>query len=114
MKILGIDCGVKNLAYCVYNSETKTIEKWEVADISPEKTTQSSYIPDICIQYLEKNQDLLECDKVIIEKQPPRNGKMRVLEAVLYCYFILQGKKNEGALMSSVETYSAKHKLGGM
>ena len=114
MKILGIDCGVKNLAYCVYNSETKTIEKWEVADISPEKTTQSSYIPDICIQYLEKNKDLLECDKVIIEKQQPRNGKMRVLEAVLYCYFTLQGKKNESVVMSSVETYSAKHKLGGM
>ena len=110
MKLLGIDCGVKNLAYCIYDTETKTIEKWDVIDVS-EKLT---YIPDMCITYLEKHTDLLDCDKVLIEKQPPRNGKMRVMEASLYCYFTLRGKIDESKQITSVETYSAKHKLGGM
>jgi hypothetical protein len=106
MKILAIDCGVKNLAFCLYNTETEQIEKWIVEDISDPKLPTGGYIPDICIDYLEKHKELLECDCVIIEKQPPRNAKMRVMEAVLYSYFKLSGNK--------VETYSAKHKLSGI
>lgn len=111
MKILGIDCGTKNLAYCIYNSDDKIIEKWEVIDITNLKCT---YIPQICIDYLENNKHLLECDKVIIEKQPPRNAKMRVMEASLYSYFILYGKLSNLSSIQNVETYSAKYKLGGM
>jgi hypothetical protein len=110
MRILGIDCGFKNLAYCLYDSELKAIHTWEVVDISE----KSSYIPEKCIEYFDKHLNLLECDRVIIEKQPPRNGKMRVMEAALYCYFILRGKLDESKPISRVETYSAKHKLGGM
>jgi hypothetical protein len=111
MRILGIDCGVKNLAYCLYNSETKLIELWEVIDISDNSCI---YIPQQCINYLEKNKRLLNCERVIIEKQPPRNGKMRVMEASLYSYFMLCGKLDDSYPITSVETYSAKHKLGGM
>jgi hypothetical protein len=112
MKILGIDCGVKNLAYCIYDTETKIIEKWDVIDVSEKASL--TYIPDMCITYLDKHKDLLDCDKVLIEKQPPRNGKMRVMEASLYCYFTLRGTIDENKQITSVETYSAKHKLGGM
>jgi len=111
-QILGIDCGVKNLAYCLYNTETKNIQRWDVIDVS--ENASIPYIPDMSINYLDKHTYLLECDKVLIEKQPPRNGKMRVMEASLYCYFTLRGKLDENKQISCVETYSAKHKLGGM
>ena len=114
MRILGIDCGIKNLAYCLYNTDTKEIEKWNVIDISTNTNANLTYIPDMCINYLDEHTYLLDCDKVLIEKQPPRNGKMRVMEAALYCYFTLRGKLDENKQLSSVETYSAKHKLGGM
>ena len=112
--MLGIDCGIKNLAYCLYNTETKEIEKWNVIDLSTNAIVNLTYIPDMCINYLDEHTDLLDCDKVLIEKQPPRNGKMRVMEAALYCYFTLRGKLDENKQVSTVETYSAKHKLGGM
>jgi hypothetical protein len=114
MRLLGIDCGVKNLAYCLYNTDTNTIEKWDVIDVSTNAHVNLTYIPDMCINYMDKHLYLLDCDKVLIEKQPPRNGKMRVMEAALYCYFTLRGKLDESKEISSVETYSAKHKLGGM
>jgi flavodoxin len=117
MKLLGIDCGFKNLAYCLYDTDTKMIEIWEVIDISNYlESNKCTYIPEICIQYLDQHKELLNCTKVIIEKQPPRNAKMRVMEAALFSYFYIRGKLEENTIstIENVETYSAKHKLSGI
>lgn len=116
MKILSIDCGIKNLAYCLYNTESKEIEEWNVVNIAPypesDKSPEHSYIPELCITFFETNKHLLECDTVIIEKQPPRNAKMRVTEGSIYTYFVLRGRLD--GIIGKVETYSPKHKLKGV
>ena len=113
MKLLAIDCGIKNLAYCLYDITSKSIEIWEVIDIGSNNQT-CTYIPQLCIDYLENNKQLLECNKVIIERQPPRNSKMRVLEGSLYSYFTLRGKLEDSSTITEVETFSPLYKLAGM
>ena len=49
MKIISIDVGIKNLAYCLidYNGEIYTILEWDVIDLCNNK-------PITCTQHLKK------------------------------------------------------------
>ena len=46
---------------------------------------------------------MLECDTVLIEKQPDKNRKMKSVEDFLHAYFVFSGKK--------VIIYDARHKI---
>lgn len=93
---ISIDVGTKNLAFCVVVDDV--INKWEVITLP---TTLPAVIK--CLDNVFTGTP----DMVIIEKQPSRNIKMRVMEQVLAMYFLMRG-------VSKVEHYSPKHKLGSI
>ena len=77
MIILSFDIGIKNLAYCMLDSETKCILDWNVLDCSGENETLR------VIQEIDSLEYLLEADIVLLEKQPSFNPKMRNISTAL-------------------------------
>ena len=109
MKILSFDVGIKNLAYCIYDSSLNDILFWNIIDIT------SSRIDNACahmVNLLDTYSELLDNDIVLIEKQPSKNNKMRIIEGLLNAYFVIKGLTNKDSTISKVLVYSAKHKLG--
>ena len=110
MKILSFDVGSKNLAYTVIDSnESIKILNWNIIDISVTKRENE------CVQLVNKLDEIpsiLLSDVVLIEKQPSKNNKMRIIEGLLNAYFVIKGVTNEYSSISKVIVYSAKHKLG--
>jgi len=107
MKYLSIDVGIKNLGICIVDS-LGTILFWQIITLSQQPKE------DICSCLFRSldNFDLLNADIVLIEKQPSRNNKMRIIEAFLHSYFIIKGKCNDQSPIKNSIIYSAKHKLG--
>lgn len=107
MSILSFDVGIKNLAFCILKDTV--IQNWNVSEIKY-KTNQN--LCDVIVAHLDTFPDMLECNTVLIEKQPSRNNKMRIIEALLNAYFIIKGSSSESSLIKKVLVYSAKYKLG--
>lgn len=97
MKLVSIDVGTKNLAYCVMDNGNVT--DWNVGQIPCCPTN----IPKV-VEYL-KSVFPHDLDVAVIEKQPARNVKMRMMETMLSTFFVM----NE---IPKVVNYSSKHKLG--
>jgi len=107
MRIASFDVGIKNLAFCI--TEEEKICLWEIKDITPERGE------DTCtsiVKLLDSIPELLDVDVIVIEKQPSRNNKMRIVEALLYSYFIIKGVSQTEIRVRKAVVYSAKHKLG--
>ena len=102
MSILSFDVGTKNLAYCRVEKDTNEICDWNVCSIPYAGTN----IPKM-VEFLKRTFELSNITTVLVEKQPARNPKMRVIENVLVTYFATMGVPN-------VMSYSAKHKLGNV
>ena len=64
------------------------------------------------VNILDNYKTLLDCDKVLIEKQPSKNNKMRITEGLLNAYYVIRGITNDESTIKDVIVYSAKHKLG--
>lgn len=100
MKVLSIDVGIKNLGMCIFDSDNERILYWDVREIT------SGYVQ--CRHVKKFFDDLLEIhsvDEVIIEKQPNRNVRMRVIETMIHMYMTMKNMKSIA--------YSSKHKLFG-
>ena len=97
MKLVSIDVGTKNLAYCVM--ENGNVIDWNVDQIPCCPTN----IPKV-VDYL-KTVFPNDLDNAVIEKQPARNVKMRMMETVLTTFFVMNN-------VPKVVNYSSKHKLG--
>lgn len=104
MIILSFDIGIKNLAYCLIDSEDKTILDWNVIDCSGGNEVLKA------IEELDSINYLLEADIVLLEKQPSFNPKMRTISTALYVYFILR-IQHEQNRMVKIMFYAAKYKL---
>ena len=99
---ISFDIGIKNLAFVILNDDL-SIENWDVVSIDRMTTAQ----------IIKKFKTLFDNDRinastirnVILEKQPSRNVKMRVVENTLDVFFTMMN-------VSRVVHYSAKHKLG--
>ena len=109
MKIVSFDVGIKNLAYCIFDTETMKIKDWNIVDITTnKKNNECSQVVSVLDQY----NNLLDSNLVLIEKQPSKNNKMRIIEALLNAYFVIKGINDKDSSISNVKVYSAKHKLG--
>lgn len=109
MKILSFDVGIKNLAYCIFDSQSQKIQNWNIIDITAKKNDNACAH---MVNLLDKYPELLQCDLVLIEKQPSRNNKMRIVEGLLNAYFVIKGITSKESDITQVIVYSAKHKLG--
>jgi len=104
MIILSFDVGIKNLAYCQLDSETKEILDWNVIDCSSDNQILK------LISELDSIPNLIETDLILIEKQPSFNPKMRIISTAIYVYFTLR-INHELNKKIKIIYYSAKHKL---
>ena len=125
VKILSFDVGIKNLAYCIFESDTSKIINWGILDLNGEgfsgkvpsgNATIAKAANDIHIQLikqLDNSSFMLETDYVVIEKQPSFNPKMRIIGGCLQSYFYIRGivDRVEQRPIKGIEFFSPKHKL---
>ena len=104
MIVLSFDIGIKNLAYCMLDSESKCILDWNVLDCSGENETLR------VIQEIDSLEYLTEADIILLEKKPSFNPKMRNISTALYVYFILR-IQYELSKNCKIIFYPAKYKL---
>ena len=93
MIILSFDVGIKNLAYCQIDSCTSDILDWNVIDCS---VSRNGNVIVKLIEELESIPNLLESDKILIEKQPSFNPQMRIISTAIYVYFTLRLNYEKG------------------
>lgn len=103
MIITSIDVGIKNLAYCVYDSETRQLPAWEVFSLG---RTDDTLCPRVAQALNDRWESFAPAGTVVIERQMGSNRKMKIMEAYLHMYFVARGK--------NVVIFSATHKLEGV
>lgn len=96
-KFVSIDVGTKNLAYCIM--ENGNIIDWNVGQIPCCPTNITKVVDYLKLTFPD------DLDAAVIEKQPARNVKMRMMETVLTTFFVMKN-------IPKVVNYSSKHKLG--
>ena len=88
--VLSFDVGVKNLAYCLLDSNQKII-RWNIVDIS-----HSSY-QGRCSKLISEldniNLDIEEPITVIIERQMSKNRTMMIISGQILMYYTLKKKE---------------------
>jgi hypothetical protein len=100
MIILSIDVGIKNLAMCLIDSQTKKIQAWEVSGVPPKSS--SGLFPSLK-KHLDARPFILTSDTVIIEKQPEKNHTIKSVEHFLHTYFLCHDQ--------TVVIWDARHKI---
>ena len=128
MRVLSFDCGVVNLAWCVYDcsGDKHEILDWQVIDLS-QLDSGKNPVCEVLINFLDQksisewlqtvhspNPD--RCH-IVVEKQPFRNSAAKSIEACLYNYFVIRGRVDAERLgqrvVDRVCIFSATHKLAG-
>ena len=100
--ILSIDVGIKNLAMCMLDENTKVIHHWDVSGVPPEH--QDGLFKSLN-HHLNEKPWVLEATTILIEKQPDKNKKMKTVENFLQAYFIIKCPTAETII------YDARHKV---
>ena len=100
--LLSIDVGIKNLAMCQINEETKEIVQWDVSGVPPEH--EDGLYPSLR-KHLDAKPWVLDSKIVLIEKQPGQNKKMKTVENFLHAYFVIKTPLAETII------YDARHKV---
>ena len=90
--ILSIDVGIRNLAMCQFNETSNLVVNWDVSGIPPEHK-DGVYVS--LRKHLDERAWILESDIILIEKQPDRNKKMKMVEHFLHAYFVIKAPKSE-------------------
>ena len=89
MNVLSIDVGIKNLAMCLMNSQTRQIQQWDVSGVPPQHADGLFKALKV---HLRGKQWTLDAHTVLIEKQPDRNKTMKGVEHFLHTYFLCHDK----------------------
>ena len=100
--ILSIDVGIRNLAMCQFNETSNLVVNWDVSGIPPEHK-DGVYVS--LRKHLDERPWILESDIILIEKQPDRNKKMKMVEHFLHAYFVIKAPKSETII------YDARFKI---
>ena len=100
--ILSIDVGIRNLAMCQFNETSNLVTEWDVSGVPPEHK-DGIYVS--LRKHLDERPWVLESDIILIEKQPDRNKKMKMVEHFLHAYFVIKAPKSETII------YDAKFKI---
>jgi hypothetical protein len=100
--ILSIDVGIRNLAMCQFNETSNLVTEWDVSGVPPEHR-DGIYVS--LRKHLDERPWVLESDIILIEKQPDRNKKMKMVEHFLHAYFVIKAPKSETII------YDAKFKI---
>ena len=100
--ILSIDVGIRNLAMCQFNETSNLVVNWDVSGIPPEHK-DGVYVS--LRKHLDERPWVLESDIILIEKQPDRNKKMKMVEHFLHAYFVIKAPKSETII------YDARFKI---
>ena len=75
--ILSIDVGIRNLAMCMLDETSNLIVHWDVSGVPPEhKDGLFVSLRD----HLDDKPWILKADTILIEKQPDKNRKMKMVE----------------------------------
>ena len=74
MLILSIDVGIKNLAMCLLDDQTKLVKNWDVSGVPPQHA--DGLFPSLN-KHLNEKPWTLTADVTLIEKQPDKNRKMK-------------------------------------
>jgi len=100
--LLSIDVGIRNLAICQINEDTKEIVQWDVSGVPPEH--EDGLYPSL-MKHLDTKPWVLDSTIVLIEKQPGQNKKMKTVENFLHAYFVIKTPSAETII------YDARHKV---
>ena len=100
MSLLSIDVGIKNLAMCLMDKQTRLIRHWDVSSVPPQ---HADGLFKALKTHLRGMQWTLGAHTVLIEKQPDRNKTMKGVEHFLHAYFLCHDK--------DVIVYDARHKV---
>ena len=98
--ILSIDCGIKNLAMCLIDKESRIISQWDVSGV-PMKHADGVF--PCLVRHLNERPWVLDATTVVIEKQPDKNRAMKGVEHLLHTYFLVKEK--------DVVIWDARHKI---
>jgi hypothetical protein len=100
--ILSIDVGIRNLAMCMLDETSNLIVQWDVSGVPPEhKDGLFVSLRD----HLDDKPWILKADTILIEKQPDKNRKMKMVEHFLHAYFIIRNPKAETIIYDARSKY---------
>ena len=90
--LLSIDVGIRNLAMCQFDDTSNTVIQWDVSGIPPEHR-DGVYVS--LRKHLDERPWVLDSDTILIEKQPDRNKRMKMVEHFLHAYFVIRCPKSD-------------------
>jgi hypothetical protein len=85
-RVLSIDPGTKHLSLCILERGGR-IAYWNTLELGG----QTGRAQDV-IDALRQTPGEISYDTVLIERQPPRNIRMKKMESMLEMYFVMSGK----------------------
>ena len=100
--ILSIDVGIRNLAVCQFDETSNLVVNWDVSGVPPEHK-DGLFVS--MRKHLDERPWVLDSNVILIEKQPDRNKKMKMVENFLHAYFVIKCPKSETII------YDAKFKI---
>lgn len=102
--ILSIDVGIRNLAMCLLDPDSRVVQEWDVSGVPPEHK-DGLYVT--LRDHLDERPWTSDARvrTILIEKQPSKNKRMVCVMHFLHAYFVIKAPHAETIL------YDARHKV---
>ena len=88
--VASFDVGILNFAFtvlCITANQAPKVLVWRNVCLGSSKSSLSNII-QMMVRLLEKEEHLADVSKVVIERQPPNNVKLRALSHAIETYFL--------------------------